>query len=231
MKHIQQETRCRVQIKGRNSGFVEHGSGQESDEPMYLHVALVFVISLTIFNTLINIRGPDPREVQRAKELCEDLLTNVKEQYERFKENPPQQRGYGAGYQQGDRQAYGAPGSGYGGYGGQQSPATAAPAQAPPPGAPGAGNSADYAAQYAQYYGGQDPYAAYGGYQNYIATYYQQYQQAYQQQAAPPPAAPGAAPPAPPSEEPPPPPPPSGSPPATNGGYNSVSTAESAQKF
>ena len=39
VKHIQQETRCRVQIKGRNSGFMEHGTGRESDEPMYLHVA------------------------------------------------------------------------------------------------------------------------------------------------------------------------------------------------
>lgn len=36
VKHIQQETRCRVQIKGRGSGFMEHG--QESDEPLYLHV-------------------------------------------------------------------------------------------------------------------------------------------------------------------------------------------------
>ena len=42
VKHIQQETRCRVQIKGRNSGFMEHGTGRESDEPMYLHVAFVF---------------------------------------------------------------------------------------------------------------------------------------------------------------------------------------------
>jgi hypothetical protein len=39
VKHIQQETRCRVQIKGRGSGFMEHGTGRESDEDMYLHVA------------------------------------------------------------------------------------------------------------------------------------------------------------------------------------------------
>ena len=39
VKHIQNETRCRVQIKGRGSGFTEHGTGIESDEPMYLHVA------------------------------------------------------------------------------------------------------------------------------------------------------------------------------------------------
>jgi len=39
VKHIQQETRCRVQIKGRGSGFKEYDTGVESDEQMYLHVA------------------------------------------------------------------------------------------------------------------------------------------------------------------------------------------------
>ncbi|KAL9073228.1 MAG: hypothetical protein Q9161_003060 [Pseudevernia consocians] len=194
VKHIQQETRCRVQIKGRNSGFIEHGTNQESDEPMYLHVA-----------------GPDPAEVQHAKDLCESLLQNVKEQYARFKENPPQQRGYG--YQQGgDRQSYG---GGYGSYGGAQSPVAAATPATPGP--PGASSPTDYAASYAQYYGNQDPYAAYGGYQNYMAYY-----QYYQQQAAQQSGAPGSAPPAPPNDDAPPPPPPSASPPAANGGYNSV---------
>jgi len=208
VKHIQQETRCRVQIKGRGSGFMEHGTGQESDEPMYLHVA-----------------GPDPKEVEHAKELCEDLLVNVKEQWQRHKDNPPPQRGYAGsgGYQnqQNDRQGYG----GYsGGYGGHQSPAASAMSPATPappgtPGAPGAGSPTDYSAAYAQYYGGQDPYAAYGGYQNYVAYYQYYQQQAAQQQGQP---APGAAPPGPPGDQPPPPPPPSGSPPAANGGYNAV---------
>ena len=207
VKHIQQETRCRVQIKGRNSGFIEHGTNQESDEPMYLHVA-----------------GPDPNEVQHAKELCESLLDNVREQYQRFKENPPQQRGYG--YQQGGGDRQGGYGSGYGGYGsygGAQSPsASATPAT---PGPPGASSPTDYAAQYAQYYGGQDPYAAYGGYQNYVA-YYQYYQQQAAQQGGSS-AAPGASAPPPPPADDAPPPPPSGSPPAANGGYNSVSPTRS----
>merc|ERR1712230_322500 len=90
VKHIQQETRCRVQIKGRGSGFMEHGTGAESDEPMYLHVA-----------------GPDPNEVQRAKELCEDLLKNVREQYEEFKNRPQQQRGYGGNTGYGGERGYG----------------------------------------------------------------------------------------------------------------------------
>ncbi|KAL8916924.1 MAG: hypothetical protein Q9172_006046 [Xanthocarpia lactea] len=201
VKHIQQETRCRVQIKGRNSGFLEQGTGRESDEPMYLHVA-----------------GPDPKEVERARELCEDLLSNVKDQYERFKENPPQRNyGGGGGYGQDNRQQGGySTQNPYGTYGGGQTPTTPSSAT---PGPPGASSPTDYTAQYAQYYASQpggDPYAAYGGYANYVALYAQYYQQQQQQQAAP-----GAAPPGPPGEEPPPPPPPSGSPPA-NGGYNNV---------
>ena len=42
----------------------------------------------------------------------------------------------------------------------------------PPGAAPGAGSppsGTDYASQYAQYYGGQDPYAAYGGYAAYVS--------------------------------------------------------------
>lgn len=39
VKHIQQETGCRVQIKGRGSGYVELSTGHESEEEMFLHVA------------------------------------------------------------------------------------------------------------------------------------------------------------------------------------------------
>ncbi|KAK2767933.1 hypothetical protein FQN53_006396 [Emmonsiellopsis sp. PD_33] len=232
VKHIQQETRCRVQIKGRGSGFTEHGTGRESDEPMYLHVA-----------------GPDPKEVQNAKSLCEDLLANVKEQYERFKAQPPPQRGYGGGghggnYGQRDRHHYGggssysSQGGGGGGYGSYSSPHTPmSPAahappgtnsSAPPTGAstPAAHSLADYSSMYSQYAQGQDPYAAYGGYQNYVAYYQQYYQQATAAaQQQPPPGATAAPPPPPPSEAPPPPPPPgaeSPPPPPPSGGYNAV---------
>ena len=190
VKHIQQETRCRVQIKGRGSGFMEHSTGTESDEAMYLHVA-----------------GPDPKEVQKAKELCEDLLGNVRQQYERFKANPPPQRmesytdGYGpnAGNSsyggrdsyRGDRGDRGGRDSYSGGHHNNYgSPYSATPSTpAAPPGT--SGSPTDYTAQYAQYYANQpggDPYAAYGGYQNYVA-YYQYYaqQQAQQQGQAPPP--------------------------------------------
>ncbi|KIW51553.1 hypothetical protein PV05_10263 [Exophiala xenobiotica] len=215
VKHIQQETGCRVQIKGRGSGFMEHSTGQEADEPMYLHVA-----------------GPQPQQVQKAKELCEDLLVNVRQNYEHFKANPPPQRmesytdGYGA---EANRHHYG---GGYGRDRGREdsyshgasynSPYAATPTT-PAPGT--AGSPTDYAAQWAQYYASQpggDPYAAYGGYQNYVA-YYQYYQQqaaaGQQQSPAPPPATDSSAPPPPPpasdnSNAPPPPPP--------SGGYSAV---------
>jgi hypothetical protein len=191
VKHIQQETRCRVQIKGRGSGFLEHSTGQESDEPMYLHVA-----------------GPDPKEVERAKELCEDLLKNVRGQYEHFKANPPPQRmesytdGYGADAHRG---SYGGGGGGYGrgrdrdnsysqnhnqGQNQNQnnyaaSPYTATPTTpAPGTGTPAPADPNDASAQWAAYYAqqpGGDPYAAYGGYEAY-AAYYAYYAQQQAQQ-------------------------------------------------
>jgi hypothetical protein len=41
VKHIQQETQCRVQIKGRGSGYLEQATNRESDEDMFLHVTYV----------------------------------------------------------------------------------------------------------------------------------------------------------------------------------------------
>ncbi|EAU34558.1 predicted protein [Aspergillus terreus NIH2624] len=205
VKHIQQRTRCKVQIKGRGSGFVETNTGRESDEPMFLHVA-----------------GPNPDDVKMAKELCEDLLANVREQYQRFKENPPQ-HSYGGYGQRGDRYNYG---GGYGGgYGNQHQNSPSASASPGAQATPGSGTPADYSAQYAQYYG-SDPYAAYGGYQNYVA-YYQYYQQAAQQQQQSQSQSPAPPPPPPTSEAPPPPPPGSGSPPPPPGGgsYSAVSAS------
>ncbi|CAZ79247.1 unnamed protein product [Tuber melanosporum] len=211
VKHIQQETRCRVQIKGRGSGFMEHGLGHESDEPLYLHVT-----------------GPDPREVQRAKELCDDLLTSVKSQYEDHKKQPQPIRflNYGGGNNvnpytssmsghgqpQGQNQGHN-PHSLNHSHGQPASPPPPPPS-APPPqqaavaasGAPGA-HGASHVNPYAAYYGGAEPYAPYGGYQAYM-----QYCQAYYGQQQP--QAPGASTySAMPASSPPPPPPPAGNPP------------------
>ncbi len=116
--------------------------------------------------------------VEKGKELCEDLIENVKEQYEEFKTRPPRQHhhesrgGYGGGGGGGGGDHYRGRGHGdssnsqYGRYnseGASRSPAAGAGGTNSP------ANAADYAAQYAQYYGqaaanGADPYAAYGGY-------------------------------------------------------------------
>jgi hypothetical protein len=186
VKYIQTKTRCRVQIKGRGSGFTEHGTGVESDEPMYLHVA-----------------GPDPAQVQVAKTDCLELLKAVKTQYEEFKRHGPSygrndggrgdQRGpsggdrdrNGSGSYGGQAGSPGGYGAGYGyggGYGSSQqytpnttSSSYGAPAAASPVAATPAGADADYSAAWAQYYqqGGQDPYAAYGGYEAYMQQYAQ----------------------------------------------------------
>ncbi|KAG5983927.1 hypothetical protein E4U55_006710 [Claviceps digitariae] len=169
VKHIQQETGCRVQIKGRGSGYLEAGTNCESDEDMYLHVA-----------------GPDPLMVEKAKELCLDLMINVKEQYDEFKARPPRFSDRG-GYHGGDRYRGGHDRhhhdrgnhhhnhSSYGGYGSEPRAAAAAATttttNSPAQGTDSTGhNVADYQAAYAQYYGGNDPYAAYGGYAKYVTS-------------------------------------------------------------
>ncbi|KEY70391.1 hypothetical protein S7711_06559 [Stachybotrys chartarum IBT 7711] len=203
VKHIQQETGCRVQIKGRGSGYLEAATNQESDEDMFLHVT-----------------GPDPEMVEKGKGLCEDLIANVKEHYEEFKARPPRHSGYGDHHGRGHSHG----GNSYSSYNRYNS--ESAQSHSPAPGVQSPANATDYAAQYAQYYNGADPYAAYGGYANYVAMYQQYYgiqaQQAPGQSASPPPPPSEAAPPPPPPPgAAPPPPPPSGSPPGVSG-YSAV---------
>lgn len=129
-----------------------------------------------------------------------ELLESVKTNYAAFKERPPQQR-YGDrysgdGYSNGGGQGYGDRGdrgdrdrnSSYsygGGYGGQGSYGGQNDTQSPAGGA----NAADINAQWAAYYqnAGQDPYAAYGGYEAYMQMWQQHYygQGAAQQSPAP----------------------------------------------
>nr|OQO18624.1 hypothetical protein B0A51_14214 [Rachicladosporium sp. CCFEE 5018] len=241
VKHIQQETRCRVQIKGRGSGFKEFDTGNESDEQMYLHVA-----------------GPDAAEVENAKQMCISLLESVKESYAAFKERGPRGSGGPGGFggpqdnpnytprdrnngSYGGGSSYGGGGSAYGGQGAyaQQAPQGYETAGSPQQAAqqPGAANmTPDQVAAWTVYYSQNpslDPYQEYGGFAAVMA--------AYAQPAPPTPATPmgygggyypgqdgtpvqqngAGAPPPPPTEDvPPPPPPPSGPPGA--GGYSSV---------
>ena len=189
-----------------------------------------------------------------------DLLENVKSQYQAFKDRPRGEYGdrrgggdrgggyggdrgggyggdRGGGY--GDRNrsdSYGGGGGGgYSAYGGAQSPANLQAAAAMSSTA--AGGAQDYSAQWAQYLqqastAGQDPYAAYGGYDAFCRLYQQYYYSGQgtaqgdvagtpmaamqssgydQSQSAPPPP--------PPADDQPPPPPPPG---ADSNGYHGV---------
>lgn len=96
VKHIQQESGARVQIKGQGSGFFEHDTGMESDQPMYLHVT-----------------APQQAQVDQAKELCISLLESVETQYQEHKER-------GGHFRRGGNRD-GGPGRDHSGYGGNNS--------------------------------------------------------------------------------------------------------------
>jgi len=75
VKHIQQETGTRVQIKGIGSGFVDAETGRESDEPMHIHIT-----------------GPDELQLARAKNLTEDLLEVVRAEHTKARQLLQQQQ-------------------------------------------------------------------------------------------------------------------------------------------
>ncbi|GJJ74827.1 hypothetical protein EMPS_07185 [Entomortierella parvispora] len=72
VKHVQNESRTRVQLKGQGSGFLEVETGRESDEPLY-----------------INILGHSQEDVDHAESLCQDLINTVKREHEEWKSRPP----------------------------------------------------------------------------------------------------------------------------------------------
>ncbi|WBW71504.1 KH domain RNA-binding protein, involved in splicing [Schizosaccharomyces osmophilus] len=201
VKHIQQETRTRVQIKGQGSAFIEPSTNRESDEPLHLCIM-----------------SHDMNNIQKAKPLCEDLIANVHQQYQAWK---TQYREGGQGsqaYKQSNRNHYSnrsskaetpsnhgtppisnvspvanfsAPTSSTS----NVAPATSIPAAAYPPGtspavpmvspgmpyvygAPGMsgppGIDAPGVGISAMSAPGADPYAAFGGYNAYVQYYQQQ---------------------------------------------------------
>ncbi|TDL24653.1 hypothetical protein BD410DRAFT_98865 [Rickenella mellea] len=216
VKHIQQETGTRVQIKGIGSGFVDAETGRESDEPMHIHIT-----------------GPEEGQVARAKVLTEDLLEVVRSEHAKAASIMQQQQ---MELHQAQA-AYAAYSAGYGAY---APPPPSGPAPPPPPGdapppPPGAPPPAPDGSQPPNLSAGapaasdQDAYAAYWAaygydinspqFKEWQAQQQQQYAQYYAQQGyggaattggPQSPSAPnGAPPPPPPSSEPAPPPPPS----------------------
>ncbi|KAH8833178.1 hypothetical protein DL96DRAFT_1552187 [Flagelloscypha sp. PMI_526] len=180
VKHIQQETQTRVQIKGIGSGFVDQETGRESDEPLYIHIT-----------------GPEQGQVDRAKVLTEDLLLVVRQKH--AEANSAAQQHQMELHQA--QQQYAA----YSGYAPPQAGQTAASAQYASPEAfaqywaaygydVNSQQFKDWSAQQLAQYGPQAQAAAAAA------------AQPQQPAGAPPPPPPGAAPPPPPGEAPPPPP-------------------------
>ncbi|KAF2864134.1 hypothetical protein K470DRAFT_53090 [Piedraia hortae CBS 480.64] len=174
VKHIQNSTGCRVQIKGRGSGFIENETGRESDEAMFLHVA-----------------GPDASQVQAAKEQCLSLLESVKQSYEAHKErrhNGGDRPVLGGERTPGPVDSYGSPYTGGGYTANIQSPmASNAPNQAYQPNYQQGQQQQtmtpqQYQAwlQYYQEHPEADPYTAYGGFAAVWASYMAQYYAAAQ---------------------------------------------------
>ncbi|KAE9396829.1 hypothetical protein BT96DRAFT_958084 [Gymnopus androsaceus JB14] len=208
VKYIQQETGTRVQIKGVGSGFVEQETGQESDEPLYIHIT-----------------GPEESQVARAKALTEDLLLVVRAEHAKMQSvvQAQQMELHQAQQQYAAYAAFqGGGGGAPAGYGGGYAPPPPGDAPPPPPGdaqpppppgdgsAPGAGTSQDqYIAYWAAY--GYDVNTA--EFKAWAAEQAKQAEQYYAQQgtAAYPgtdPSAAAAPPPPPPDSQAPPPPPP-----------------------
>ena len=69
VKHIQQVTGTKLQLKGRGSGFIEHSTGKEADEPLF-----------------VSIYGQSDQDVDSAKKLCLDLIDTIRKDVDKFKQ-------------------------------------------------------------------------------------------------------------------------------------------------
>lgn len=127
VKHIQAETGARVQIKGRGSGFIENETGREADDEM--HISIV---------------APTEDQIQRAKNLADDLLMVLRIEYDKARNG-----GRGGGGDYGGGAAYPPMAQGSG----PQDPYAGSYAQPPgdSAGAP-AGSAEEQWQQYLQYY-------------------------------------------------------------------------------
>ncbi|TPX50043.1 hypothetical protein SeMB42_g02208 [Synchytrium endobioticum] len=191
VKHIENETRTRVQLKGRGSGYIDSITGQEAPEDLHIYIS-----------------GQDADDIERAKKLADDLIQTVRADHERMKmrrvqesgpmgdrrdggygSRPPgQDRGrdsYGGRNDYRDNRNRGPPPSNYplpqmSGYPGYPDPNAGAAAAAPP-----GGQDAQWQAYYQQYgydanawYQQQQQWANYQWTPEQIAQWQQQYGQA-----------------------------------------------------
>ncbi|KAI8076844.1 uncharacterized protein BX664DRAFT_344079 [Halteromyces radiatus] len=79
VKHISSVTGCRIQVRGKGSGFYEQDTGKESEEPLYMHIST-----------------PRQEMLPKAVQLAKDLIGTIKEEVEQ--RNQSGARGYNRGY-------------------------------------------------------------------------------------------------------------------------------------
>ncbi|ORZ13983.1 hypothetical protein BCR42DRAFT_417787 [Absidia repens] len=126
VKHISSVTGCRIQLRGKGSGFYEQETGVESEEPLHIHIST-----------------PRQEMLPKAVQLAKDLIGTIKEEVE--KRN--QQNSYNRGYHQPPGNYHYA-GYDYQGYGTEGQSTAAVPATA-------SGNNYNYDYSQYDYYGQQ----------------------------------------------------------------------------
>lgn len=75
LKHIQQQTSCKVHLRGKGSGYVELGTTEEVTEPLHLYIS-----------------GFGREKAEQAKVLADDLMQHVRKEVEQMvvaKSQPP----------------------------------------------------------------------------------------------------------------------------------------------
>ncbi|CAO3589452.1 unnamed protein product [Absidia cylindrospora] len=147
VKHISSVTGCRIQLRGKGSGFYEQETGMESEEPLHIHIST-----------------PRQEMLPKAVQLAKDLIGTIKEEVEKRNQHNSYNRGYHqspGNYHYAQQQGYD-----YQGYGTEGQSATAVPTTA---------SGDNYSYDYTQYdYYGQQQYDP--SYYNQYNQYYQHQQ-------------------------------------------------------
>lgn len=74
IKYIHTATGCKVQLKGKGSGYVDPNTGLECDDPLFFHIMYAST----------HIRGNLAAEVDKAKTMVTDLLETIRQDHVKY---------------------------------------------------------------------------------------------------------------------------------------------------